>query len=718
MTVCAPAGYGKTTLLAQWAARDARPFAWISADERDDDPVVLLTNVAAALDPIGSLDQRVVDALGSPDAVWSSALPRLGSYLRSLESPLVLVIDDSHRVRSRYSLQVLSTLAEHMTEGSTLVLAGRVTPRLPIALLRANGLLTEVDHDDLALTRREAQLLLQATGVELSPEETTELVSRCEGWAAALYLAGLSLREERNAAQRPRSVQTFRGDDKYLTDYLRSEYLSGLRPATLRFMRRTSVLERMSGPLCDSILAADGSGHALEKIERSNVFLVSLDHHRGWHRYHALLRDLLQRELEQTEPHLVPVLHGRAADWYEAHGEPESALEHAAAAGDMERAARIVTAIALPAYHRGRVATVEAWLARFDDTAILDRFPALGVQGAWIHALRGRMTEAERWLEAAENATVDGSLPDGRASLGPWIAVLRAAMCRDGVEQMLADAETARGELPAESLARPFALLVLGAAYMMLGQTARADGIFAEAAEQSRRLGAADTRVVAISERSLIAFERGDMTGAQGLAAEAHELVARSNLEGYATSALALAASARALLRRGNWAEAKARLAQAADVGLGSARLAFPWLAVQTRLELAHAYLALRDGGTTRSLLSEIDEIVRMRPHLGVLSDRASSLRAEVDALRERSNNHVAGLSHAELRLLPFLATHLSFAEIGARLYVSRNTIKTQALSIYRRFGVSNRSEAIAEADRLGLIDLTSVSSRALLHGG
>lgn len=712
MTVCAPAGYGKTTLLAQWAARDARPFAWVTADERDDDPVVLLRHIAAALDTARPLDPRVLDALRSSNgSIWRSAIPRLGSSVRSLRPSFVLVVDDSHLLRSRESLQALAALADHIPEGSRLVLAGRTMPRLPIPALRANGQLLEIGRDELALSRREAQLLVHETGVDLSVDYLAELVTRCEGWAAALYLAALALRDTGTPGMRNGRV-AFRGDDVYVADYVRLEYLSGLRPGTLRFLRRTSVLERLCGPLCDAVLGDEGSSRQLQKIERANLFLVPLDHRRDWYRYQHLFRDLLQRELRESEPELVPILHSRAADWYEAHDEPEAALEHAAAAGDIERTARILTAIALPVYHRGRAAVVEARLEQFEDEGLLDRFPGVALQGAWIHTLRGRATKAERWLRAAENGAFDGVLPDGCTSLHPWLAVLRAAMCRDGAQQMRADAEKALDELPGESLVRPWALIVLGVAKAMLGEPATADGILAQAADEAHRSGATDAGVAALSERSLIAIGQDDPTAAEACTSEAQGLVEQADLGAYATSALALATSARAHLRHGKAVEAKAELEKAERLCPVSAASILPWFAAQVRLELARTYLALRDARAARRLLAEITKILRQWPQLGVLSDHADALRADVDAFPETAASTCV-LSAAELRLLPLLATHLSFREIGERLYISRNTVKTQAISVYRKLGVSNRSDAITECDRLGLIDLASVSAEA-----
>jgi LuxR family transcriptional regulator, maltose regulon positive regulatory protein len=705
VAVTAPAGYGKTTLLAQWAARDKRAFAWVSVDERDNDPVVLLRHLAAAIHRVEALEARVLTALSSPGkSMWAAAIPRLGSVLASRELPLVIVLDDAHRLNSRDSVGAVSALVDHMPPGSMLVLAGRVQPRLRIAALRAGGRLVELGVDELSLSGREGSVLLASAGVDLAHEDVDELVRRTEGWAAGLYLAALSLRDRsREDGTRPETIP-FAGDDRYLADYFRTEYLSRLAPEHLTFLRETSVLGKMSGPLCDRVLQRKDSTAELASIERSNLFLVPLDRHREWYRYHHLFHDLLARELADTEPDLVPELHRRAADWYEENADPESALEHAEASGDRARVARLVASLALPVYYSGRIKTVESWLDHFDDELELEQYPAVAVIGGWFHALQGHATDAERWLDIATRGMDNEVLPDGSTSVRPWIALLRAAMCGDGVEQMLRDAEGALDELPAGSPWRPGGLLLQGVAHVLLGDEEQGDVVLEEAAEAAGRQGATDTRVVAISERSLLAAARDETTVAEKLALQAHELVEEGELGGYVTSSIELAATARSLLRHGRWDQARACLAAASRL-TPSLTHALPWFAVQTRLELARTHIALRDAQGAHGLLAEIRQILRVRPHLGVLSDQTEAIQDELDRMPEAADGRGTGLTGAELRLLPLLATHFSFREIGEQLHVSRNTVKTQAISVYRKLGVSNRSDAIERASGLGLVD-------------
>jgi LuxR family maltose regulon positive regulatory protein len=697
-TVIAPAGYGKTTLLAQWAARDNRQVAWVTLDERDNDPVVLLQHITAALERDEPVEPRVVEAVGSPGAsIWTKALPRLARELAE-RGPIVLVLDDFNLLHSRGSLAAIAALIDDEQERSMVVVAGRAPTRLPLAPLRASGRLLELGAQDLAMTSREAELLLREAGVRLDAERTAELLERCEGWPAALYLAALSIRDGDESDAEP---GRFSGDDRYLADYFRSEYLAHLRPGALRFLRQTSVLDRMCGSLCDAMLEDEGSGQELEKVERANLFLIPLDNRREWYRYHHLFQELLQRELAENSPELIPALHGRAADWFEQHGDVESALEHAYAAGDVERAATILAALMLRLYSSGRVATVESWLRRFERADLLERFPAVAVQGCAIHALRGRPEQAARWFEAATRGRVRGPLPDGTPSIAPWIATMRAWLCPDGPKRMLTDAEVALAGLAAASYLRPAALLARGSALMLLGKYDLAQAALAETGTAAGALKSSESLVVALGQRALIAADLEEHDRADALTEELHELVAVAGVEGYLARVVDCASTARMMLRHGRWNEARAALDAGQEL-VPFVTAAVPWLAIRVRLELARGFVTLRDLDRAEELLAEAVDLLRRFPTLTSLETRAAELRLEIDVTPEPDGRQV-GLTPAELRLLPLLATHLSFREIADQLFVSRNTIKTQAISVYRKLGVSSRSDAVAEAQRLGL---------------
>ena len=417
----ASAGYGKTTLAAQWAERERRPCAWLTAEESDDDAAVLLARLADALERIRPDDApAVAPARRSKD--WSTELQRLASRLSTL-GDFVLVVDEVQLLRSRNATKVLATLAERVPAGSTLTLVGRLAPSLPIARLRADGSLLELRAADLALSRRESEALLHRLDAGLTDDEAAELLERCEGWAAGIRLSALAAGEHGGLDHALPG-----GDDRFLAEYFRSEFLSPLTDDLRTFLRRTSVLERLTAPVCDAVLKQKDSGRILASLERRHLLLAPLDRHGEAYRCHPLLRDLLARELGETEPTLVATLHRRAADWFEAHGDPESALAHAEGCGDVDRMARIVAAIALPTYYRGRIAEVEGWLERFDDESQLERYPAVAVLGGWIHALGGRPAAAERWLAAAERGAALETAPERRLGRAGHLDAARRAL--------------------------------------------------------------------------------------------------------------------------------------------------------------------------------------------------------------------------------------------------------------------------------------------------
>jgi LuxR family transcriptional regulator, maltose regulon positive regulatory protein len=322
------------------------PGGWVSVDRRDNDPVVLLTYIAAALDRVEPVDPGVFQALTSSGvSVAGTAVPRFVSAVSTMTDPVALVLDHVELLENPACLDAVAELAFGLPAGSRLALASRRTPALPVALLRAQGQLMEVGVEELAMDAREASALLEAADVELSDAEMTELIGRTEGWPVGLCLAALALK----AGGSPGGTGlSFTGDDRFIADYLHAELLAQLPVELVTFLTRNAVLERMCGPLCDAVLDTTGSGEVLASLQGSNLLLVALDRRREWYRYHHLFGELLVAELERREPHLVPELHGRAASWYEANGLPEVAIDHAQAAGDADRVARLVGALPSP----------------------------------------------------------------------------------------------------------------------------------------------------------------------------------------------------------------------------------------------------------------------------------------------------------------------------------------------------------------------------------
>jgi LuxR family transcriptional regulator, maltose regulon positive regulatory protein len=701
VSVFAAPGYGKTTLLAQWARGDSRPFAWVALEDKDNDPNVLLAYIALALDRIESIDHGVFDSIASPGSViHGSALPRVSSVLAHMASPFVLILDDVHVLHRHSALDVLHVLIEQMPEGSRIVLSGRSEPHLSVARLRIQGGVMDVGRRELQMNGTEAQELLRGADVELPPSEVDDLVRKTEGWPAGLYMAALAFTARGPGVREP---VAFTGEDWLVADYLRSEVLSALPSDEVAFLTRTAVLARMSGPLCDWILESKDSGDTLQAIERSNLFLIPLDRRREWYRYHHLFRDLLLSELEHREPGRRTRLLGRAADWCEANVRLESALGYAQAAGDVDRVARLISICGIDAYQRGLGATVEGWLEWLDRHGSIEQYPPAATLAAWLMALRGRPAEADRWADAAQRGSFDGPAPDGSPSIEPWLAMLRALQCRNGLDQMRADAELALRTIAPASGWRPTALFLLGMSHRLGGSIDEADSLFADAAEEAHRLGSPQGSVSIVSERVLIAIERQDWEEAERLAERARALVSRFRVEDEVIATLLYAASARIAQHRGDVISARENLARARRVR-SQITHALSFFAVQTLVELARSHIVISDATGARTILRDADQILRRRPDLRPLfKEHVADLNGQLEHMRGKAVG-VSALTAAELRLLPYLPTHLTFREIGARLYVSPHTVKSQAIAVYRKLGATSRSGAIERAKNVGLL--------------
>jgi LuxR family maltose regulon positive regulatory protein len=700
-TVVAPAGYGKTTLLARWAEADPRPFAWVALDGRDDDALVFLRYIAAAIHGVEPLSSAVFDALSGPGRTGQATrVLRLGAALSAVDRPLVLVLDDLHAVTKPSCLEVVAELVPYVPAGSLIAVTSREEPALPIARWRMQGRVHEVGVPDLRLDEQEADLLLRAAGVELEASELSELTERTEGWPAGLYLAALSIQAGATGAA---SVGTFSGNDRFVSDYFRLELLSRLPAAEAQFLTHTSILDRMCGELCDAVLETKGSAHTLETFERANGFIVGLDGRGEWYRYHHLFGQLLRNEFEHSEPGIGPALNARAMAWCIANELPEQALVYGQAAGDTRTVASLVDALLLPAYYDGRMETAEEWLSWFGENEFAD-YPALAVYGAWFRVLTGRPEEAERWLGLADGATSAIPLSDGSATIAPWVATLRAHMMVNGVDRALADANLALDQLAPESIWIPVALGARGIAHALLGETERAAEDFAAGVETGLAGGAFEDVFVAHAHLALLAARQGVWGEAGRHAQAAQDLVETHALGNYSTSALANVVSARVALHEGRREDARAALVRAhrlrplLDHGL-------PWLTVEVGIELVRAHLALGEAAAARIVLTETERVIELRPDLGVLVEELRELGDHVEATSGPAGAWAMSLTGAELRLLPYLATHLTFPEIASRLFISRNTVKTEAVSIYRKLSASSRSEAIERAIEVGLLE-------------
>ena len=493
--ISAPAGFGKTTLVSEWVAVCERPVAWLSLDEGDNDPTCFLAYLVAALQTIAAnIGAGVLRTLQSPQPPSTeSILTILLNEITTIPDDLVLVLDDYHVIDSKPVDLVLTFLLEHLPQQMKLVIATREDPRLPLARLRVQGQLTELRVTDLRFTPTEAAgFLNQVMGLNLSAEDISALETRTEGWIAGLQLAAISMQGHKDAAS---FVKSFTGSHHFVMDYLVEEVLQQQSESIQTFLLRTSILNRLCGPLCDAVLLdSSASGQeTLEYLEHANLFIVPLDDERHWYRYHHLFADLLRQRLHQSTASStedpgrdVAELHNRASAWYEDNGLDIDAFQHAAAANDVERAERLIDGKGLHLHSRG-VAAILGWLASLP-TTVLDARPSLWVRYTSALLVGGQTTGVEEKLQAAEAAlaaALQGAEPDDKTrDLIGQIATARAtlALSQYQIETIIAQSRRALEYLHPDNLFSRFrANWTVAYAYHFRGERAAAARAYTEA---------------------------------------------------------------------------------------------------------------------------------------------------------------------------------------------------------------------------------------------
>jgi LuxR family maltose regulon positive regulatory protein len=699
-----PAGYGKTTVLSEWDDADERPFAWLTLEERHSEPATLFGSIARALDGLEAIDEGVFAALSIPRPnVAGVVVPRLWESLASRDTPFVLVLDDFHLVRSGKAVDQVLNLAEHLPEGSMVALASRNEPPIRHGRLRAHHLLVELEASDLVMTRSEGTRLLEAAGLRLHPNATARLVGRTEGWPAALYLAALSLRDADDPEE---AALEFAGDDRIVADYLREELISGLPPDRLDFLLGSSVLDRLSGPLCDAVLEREGSAEILEEMSRSNLLVVPLDRRGRQYRYHALMREMLQSELRRAQPARERELHLRASSWYAEQADFARAVPHAIASGDVERAGDLIWGRTARYASDGLEPKLERWLGAFTEEQIAS-VPTLSLARATCRLSQGNGPEVHRWAATALRVLGAGERDD-REALEVAARVIKASgAATEGVDRMRGDVVRAYVLLPEDSPWRSICRFIEGTALYLAGDREHARS----ALEDGARRGAATAphiQTLSLAQLGLLALDDHDVDAAvllvdQSLAAADHH-----GLNEYPTSALLFAAAALVRARRGHSADATRNFKRSAEL-LEALTDFSPWYEAEVRIVAARALVLLDDVAGAREQLARAARFVTRVPDAPVFREWLEQAWRDVDPVA--TSDHWP-LTPAELRLLHLMPTHLSFREIAEQLVVSTNTVKTHAQAVYRKLGVSSRTEAVACAEAAGLIERRHVPKR------
>ncbi len=667
----APAGYGKTTLLSQWSEESERPFAWVMLDELDGDPEVLADSITRALVRIG--------------------------VQPGLRRSFVLVLDDAHLVPPDVLEDALVGVLVWLPEGSQLAVASRREPALALGRMRAQRMVLEVRTEDLSMSALESASLLREAGRDLEFGAVQTLVRRTEGWPAALELAALS------CAQRPQRAEhlaQLSGDDHLLSEYFRAELLAPLSPATIRFLTRSSVLDRLSGPLCDEVLERKRSATVLAELARANVPLQPVDASHEWYRLHGLFREMLQTELRRAEPEIQPALHTRAGDWHRRAGDVDRAIDHARRAEDLDRTGELLWANLLRYLGEGRNQLVQRWLNGVTAERAAGCAP-LALVAAHSHLAAGTAAVAEQWARSAAvslSETPERSTKPERAG----VLIIEAWAARSGARGMGDDATRAYDLLLDDSLWRASCCFLRGSAALLIGEEAEAERRLEEGVARGAVL-APDATSLCLAQLAVLAAERGEAEVASDFARRARSVVLEHGLSKYPTSALVFAVSAAAGMREGRIDEAKAAVSQCLAL-LELFDDSVPWYRAEARILLARVSLALGDVAGARRLLADASRLARRTPDVVVFQRWFDDAWKQFDVRAESALAGMATLTTAELRVLRFLPTHYSFQEIAQRLHVSANTVKTHVHAVYRKLDVTSRSEAVERASHAGLL--------------
>ncbi|HWX86547.1 MAG TPA: LuxR C-terminal-related transcriptional regulator [Solirubrobacteraceae bacterium] len=700
-TIVAPAGYGKTSLLAEWAAQDSRASVWLDCEEWHSDPIVLARAISAAFAEFELFeDDPLLQALLSPDPdLLGSVLPGLATSFEHRTPPFALIVDDAHLLTDPGAFSVLATIAQHLPSGSQLLVASRKPLALPLGRLRAHRALLELGVKDLAMSCPEATGLLRAAGVRVAPGVVQALVERTEGWPAGLYLAALSAHDEPDVGE---AFARFTGDHHVVADYLGDEFLTGLDDEQLDFLVLSSVLEQLSGPICDALLDRDDSVHMLDRLARDGFPLHASGSGCRAYRLHRLLREMLSGELRHRHPGREARLHLRASAFYAAQGDFDRAISHAVAAPDAQSTGDLLWG-QLPRYvSEGRNELVQAWLGGFSDND-LSSHASLALTAAYSALALGDRRRAEHFGLIGAAALSRETSPPQVPSLPTGVALIEAVVGHRGVAPMGRHAARAYALEEDDSPWRSICLLFQGVADHLTGDRDRAREHLEQGVHRSA-VSAPHVETLCLSQLAMITVEEGDWDSGIDLIARAVRQVERHGLSSYPTAALTFAVSADVRSHIGRVDEGKRDARRAAHL-LAHISDFIPWYEAETRIMLARAALRLADIAAARTLLAEASQLARRVPDAVVFGGWLDDTWGLIDSASTAALAGPAALTMAELRILRFLPTHLSFREIGLRLHVSTNTVKTQAHAVYRKLGVSSRSDAVARAAAIGLLE-------------
>lgn len=696
--ITAPAGYGKTSHAAMLAAHDPRPVAWIDVETSLDDAPSLLADLLDALSQVTDLDRAGLDAAGVPSAQYSTMIaPAFGRAARRCSEPFLLVLDDVHRLTDYAAMDVVTALVSNVPEGSTVVLVGRSCRLNVLSRLRVESTVVEFGADALSLAPEDVALVLSDMGVETPADQADAVATATEGWPVGVRLAGLaSLAGDQH---RPVASSEVSGRDSNVFGYIASEWLGDLAEDDRDFLLQVSLLDWLTGPSCAAVSGRPDAGEVLHRLWSERLLLIPFDRREDAYRMHGLLRDALVAQFERSDLDAVSEAHRRASTFFEEAGDVDRAVRHAIAAHDVERAERLVVEHTPLAYTNGLYATIGRWIESVPRDHVV-RSPALCLSAALASLGVGDGPALSTWLRLGAEAV--GPTPDPTSV--PWLCLLelRSTTNTGLARPALEDAATAYRGLP-PGIWHAASCLAYGVWSWTVGDDDAVE-VLTEGAEEARVFGAGALEAPCAALLGMIAHAEGDVATAARWAARAQRIVDEHDLGRTpgmlvvsALCALVSAVTGDVDTARSDWQLARTQLALFKGVS--------GWADVWVRVMLANTNLLLGDRLGAETLLREARDYLVLQPDAVRAIAQVDKLTENVRHLRRHTAIGSSALTTAELRVLHYLPTNLSLAEIGNRLFVSRYTVKTHCESIYRKLNVSSRSDAVDAARTVGLLE-------------
>jgi LuxR family maltose regulon positive regulatory protein len=692
----APAGYGKSTLLQQWAACEPRPVAFVRLDQAESDLVLFWRYLVAALktiepDLVGEADRELQGRMPLIDDV---VVPRLLNALDRHDGQLVLMLDDFYRIEGSSVPASLRVFMEHIPGSLTLAIASRPDPRLSLAGLRARGRVHDIDMNEMRFTMEETVAAVAKIDATRSKRDIQAIHVRTEGWATGIYLAG------RHGARLPPTAPP-----QEIHRYLISEMLDDFDAEDRGFMQATSILDELDPDLCDAVTQRVDSGQRLRRLSDSNLMLVPLDGALAY-RYHHLLQETLRFELRATQDRdAIWALHDRAFRWELEQGHLSEAIHHAIGAGAIGEAVEVVCHNWFDFVLTGRLLTAERWISWFDDPDF-SAYPSLAVAGALVSAFAGDAHSVERLSRLAARLDFDGDPMDGSITFESSVAIMSATLGLDGPRVAGGHAQRALELEPETSPWRPLMKAIVAVCLILEADDSQLDDSLVRAAAMTT--GPLGVNTYVLGSLSLVAAWRGRWGTAQTHASEAIRLIEELHIGDLVTSGLPYAVSAVISGRQGDDARARQLLAVAEQAlqrrggGFLTDSLLLSLTVAEAQLELGRPNLAMVQLEYSRRVLAKLGEGGRAEYRVNKLfRETERMLRSSPD---DDADDRVALLSARELQVVGLLRTGLTLEQIGERLFISRDTVKTHARRSYRKLGAHGRDEAVAEAERLGIV--------------